>query len=119
LAATLVGDGREVCAALDGKRGGRATLPPQATRARPAHERERMNDLSPEQVRAEAERFDKLVQRHARHRVIGAAPEDHVALPLTMDKGKLSEKDRRSLAELFRKQSEIYREIAESLTRKP
>jgi hypothetical protein len=78
-----------------------------------------MNDLSPEQVRAEAEKFDKLVQRHARHRVIGAAPEDHVALPPTIDTEKLSQKDRHTLAELFRNQSEIYREIAESLTQKP
>jgi hypothetical protein len=78
-----------------------------------------MNDLSPEQVRAEAEKFDKLVQRHARHRVIGAAPEDHVALPLTIDTEKLSQKDRHTLAELFRNQSEVYREIAESLTQKP
>jgi hypothetical protein len=74
-----------------------------------------MNDLSPEQLRAEAEKFDKLVQRHARHRVIGAAAEDHVPLPLTIDTRKLTAKDRHTLAELFRKQSESYQEIAESL----
>jgi hypothetical protein len=75
-----------------------------------------MNDLSPEQLRAEAEKVDKLVQRHARHRVIGAAQEDHVPLPLTTtDSRKLTEKDRDTLAELFRKQSEIYQELAESL----
>jgi hypothetical protein len=39
--------------------------------------------LSTEQLRAEAEKLDRLVQRHARHRVIGAAPEDHVPLALT------------------------------------
>jgi hypothetical protein len=75
-----------------------------------------MNDLSPEQLRAEAEKLDKLVQRHGRHRVIGAAAEDHVPLPLTFDLQKLTEKDRHTLAELFRKQSESYQEVAELLS---
>jgi hypothetical protein len=75
-----------------------------------------MNDLSREQLRAEAEKVDRLVQRHARHRVLGAAPEDHMPLPLTTaDTRKLAERDRHALAELFRKQSEIYQELAESL----
>ena len=69
--------------------------------------------LSVEQLRSEAENFDRLVHRHARHRVIGAAAEDHVPLPLTTQ--RLTRKDRRTLAELFRKQSEMYRELADSL----
>jgi hypothetical protein len=76
-----------------------------------------MNDLSPEQLRAEAEKHDRLVQRHARHRVIGPAPEDHVPLPLTTTGTRtLTERDRHILGELFRKQSEMYRELAESFT---
>jgi hypothetical protein len=72
--------------------------------------------LSPEQLRAEAEKLDRLVQRHARHRVIGAAPEDHVPLALTTtDTRKLTERDRHTLAALLRKQSEIYQELAELL----
>ena len=71
--------------------------------------------LSPEQLRAEAEKVDKLVRRHARRRVIGAAAEDHVPLPLTFSSRKLTEKDRHTLAELFRKQSEAYQEVAELL----
>jgi hypothetical protein len=74
-----------------------------------------MNDLSPEQLRAEAEKVDRLVQRHARHRVIGAEAEDQVPLLLTIDTQKLTEKDRHILAELFRKQSESYQEVAELL----
>ena len=71
--------------------------------------------LSPEQLRAEAEKVDRLVQRHARHRVIGAAAMDHVPLPLTFNTRKLTEKDRHTLAELFRKQSESYAEVADLL----
>jgi hypothetical protein len=71
--------------------------------------------LSPEQLRAEAEKVDKLVQRHARHRVIGAEAGDHVPLPLTFNAQKLTEKDRHTLAELFRKQSESCQEVADLL----
>lgn len=54
-----------------------------------------MNDLSPEQLRAEAEKLDRLVQRHARHGVVGPAREDHVPLPLTTrDTRTLTERDR-------------------------
>jgi hypothetical protein len=74
-----------------------------------------MDDLSREQLRAEAEKLDKLVQRHARHRVIGALAEDHVPLPLTTDTQRLTEEDRHTLAELFRKQSAIYQKLADDL----
>jgi hypothetical protein len=71
--------------------------------------------LSREQLRAEAEKLDKLVQRHARNRVIGALAEDHVPLPLTTDTQRLTEEDRHTLAELFRKQSAIYQKLADDL----
>jgi hypothetical protein len=75
--------------------------------------------LSPEHLRAEAEKVDELVQRHARHRVIGAVAEDHVPLPLTFNRQKLTRTERLTLAELFRKQSECYRQVAEMLLRHP
>ena len=40
---------------------------------------------------------------------------DHVPLPLTFNTRKLTEKDRHTLAELFRKQSESYAEVADLL----
>jgi hypothetical protein len=40
-----------------------------------------------------------------------------VPLPLTFNSRKLTEKDRHTLAELFRKQSEAYEEVAELLDR--
>lgn len=74
--------------------------------------------LNPEQLRAEAEKVDRLVQRHARHRVIGAEAGDYVPLPLTVNTQKLAEKDRQTLAELFRKQAEFYQDVAELLNHK-
>jgi hypothetical protein len=68
--------------------------------------------LTPEQLHAEADMYDTLVRQRARFRIIGPGPEDSGPVQMR-DRGTLSENDRHRLAELFWKQSIMYRELAD------
>jgi hypothetical protein len=72
--------------------------------------------LSPQQLRAEAEKYDRLVHRHARWRAIGPAPEDSEPWPLTTRSAQqLTVDDKITLVELFKTQAHMYWELAEEI----
>ena len=71
--------------------------------------------LSPRELRAEAHKYDRLVHRHARNMIVGALPEDSEPWELTTDATRLAVDDRITLVRLFRRQSEIYEELADQI----
>jgi hypothetical protein len=71
--------------------------------------------LSPRELRAEADKHDRLVHRHARNRIVGSLPEDSEPWELTTDTKRLTVDDRHTLVSLFRRQAEMYQELADQI----